>query len=179
MKTIPNTAYHSTKYRHAFNISHHCTDWPSGFPYQSLQNWPSGVPPPIDAQTYFVILMYMHMTIVCIISHIGIAPHHCTDWPSGFSYQSLQIGRQGSPTNWCTVMQCLLSIHNDHFMYRKPDFSPKYTSQGSDYRPIHINLYLYYVLYNIVCGCGNKRSIIIITWHNTAYDTFCWLSSAR
>ncbi len=47
-------------------------------------------------------------------------------------------------------------------MYRKPDFSPKYTSQGSDYRPIPINSYLYHVLFNIMCGCGNKRSIIII-----------------
>jgi hypothetical protein len=102
------------------------------------------------------------MTIVCVISHIGIALHHCTDWPSGFSYQSLQILRRGSPTNWCTVIPCLLSIHNDHFMYCKPDFSPKYTSQGSDYRPIHINPYLCHALYNIVCGCGNKRSIIII-----------------
>jgi hypothetical protein len=97
------------------------------------------------------------MTILCIISHIGTALHHCTDWPPGFSLPitaNLAVGVP--PPIDAPIYHVFLSIYNAHFMYRNPYYSPINILQGSDYRPIPIKPYLYHVQYNLVCGCGNK-----------------------
>jgi hypothetical protein len=47
-------------------------------------------------------------------------------------------------------------------MYRKSDFSPKIRIAGPSLPSNTYKSIVYHVLYNVMCGCGNKRFIIII-----------------
>jgi hypothetical protein len=47
-------------------------------------------------------------------------------------------------------------------MNRKTDFSPKIIIAGLSVPSKTYKSIVYHVLHNVMCGCGNKQSIIII-----------------